>query len=133
MHDLVPSIATIGFLANPNNPISEQTARDVLAAAPAVGLKVLILKASSDREIDTAFVSLVQVRTGALLVGNDPFFNSRMEQLVALAARHAIPTMYTFREFVVAGGLISYVSDSDDSDCLRCRQRSRCRRASRVP
>jgi putative ABC transport system substrate-binding protein len=66
------------------------------------------LKASTDREIDAAFVSLVQARTGVLLVGNDVFFNSRIEKIVALAAGHAIPTMYTFREFVVAGGLISY-------------------------
>jgi putative ABC transport system substrate-binding protein len=110
LRDLVPSTETIGFLENPNNPVFDLTTRDVLAAAPAVGLKVLILKASSDREIDTAFVSLVQVRTGALLVGNDPFFNSRMEQLVALAARHAIPTMYSWCEFVVAGGLIGYGS-----------------------
>jgi ABC-type uncharacterized transport system substrate-binding protein len=108
LHDLVPGIATIGFLENPNNPISELTARDVQAAAPALGLQVQILKASSDREIDAAFVSLVQSRIGALLVRNDAFFNSRIEQLVALAARHAIPTLYTFREFVVAGGLISY-------------------------
>jgi putative ABC transport system substrate-binding protein len=66
------------------------------------------LKAGTDREIDAAFVSLVQARTGALLVGNDFLFNSRIEQIVALAARHAIPTMYLLREFVVAGGLISY-------------------------
>jgi ABC-type uncharacterized transport system substrate-binding protein len=107
-HELVPGTATIGFLENPNNPIFELQTRDVLAAAPVVGLKVQILKASTDREIDAAFVSLVQARTGALLVGNDVFFNSRIEQIVALAARHAIPTMYTFREFVVTGGLISY-------------------------
>jgi putative ABC transport system substrate-binding protein len=106
----MPSIATIGFLENPNNPVSELRTRDVLAAAAAIGLNVQILKAGTDREIDAAFVSLVQARTGALLVGNDAFFNSRIEQLVALAARHAIPTMYTFREFVVAGGLISYGS-----------------------
>jgi len=108
LHELVPNIATIGFLVNPNNPISELTTRDVLAAASVVGPKVQILKASTDREIDAAFVSLVQAQTGALLVGNDPLFNSRIEQLVALAARHAIPTMYSWREFVVAGGLISY-------------------------
>jgi len=82
--------------------------RDVLAAASVIGVKVQTLKAATDREIDAAFVSLVQERTGALLVGNDLFFNSRIEQLVALAARHAIPTMYPLREFVVAGGLISY-------------------------
>jgi putative tryptophan/tyrosine transport system substrate-binding protein len=108
LHDLVPSIATIGFLENPNNPIFELTTRDVLAAAPVVGLKVQILKAGTDREIDAAFVSLVQARTGALLVGSDPFFVNRMEQLVALAARHAIPATYPFREFAAAGGLMSY-------------------------
>jgi putative ABC transport system substrate-binding protein len=108
LHDLVPSIATIGFLENPNNPASEQTARDVQAAAPTLGLEVQILKASSDREIDAAFVSLVQSRTGALLVGNDALFNSRIEQLVALAARHAIPAIYPNREFAAAGGLMSY-------------------------
>jgi putative ABC transport system substrate-binding protein len=108
LHELVPGSATIGFLENPNNPIFELQTKDVLAAASVVGLKVQILKASTGREIDAAFVSLVQAGTGALLVGNDVFFNSRIEQLIALAADHAIPAMYPFREFVVAGGLISY-------------------------
>ena len=108
LHELVPSTATIGFLENPNNPIFEVTTRDVLAAAPAIGLKVQVLKAGTDREIDAAFVSLVQARTGALLVGADAFFISRIERLIELAARHAIPTMYLFPEYVVAGGLISY-------------------------
>jgi putative ABC transport system substrate-binding protein len=108
LHELVPSAATIGFLANSNNPISELTTRDVAAAAPVIGLKVQILKASTDREIDAAFVSLVQAQTGALLVGGDAFFNSRIEYIVGLAARHAIPAMYQVPEFVVAGGLISY-------------------------
>jgi len=111
LHELVPGTTTIGFLENPNNPIfTAYYERDVLVAASAIGLQVQILKASSDREIDAAFVSLVQAQTGALLVGNDPLFNSRIEQLVSLAARHAIPTMHTQREFVVAGGLISYGS-----------------------
>jgi ABC-type uncharacterized transport system substrate-binding protein len=109
LHELVPGIATIGFLGNPNNPaVFGLMTRDVLAAAPVIGVKVRTLKAATDREIDAAFVSVVQERTGALLVGNDLFFNSRIEQLVALAARYAIPTMYPIREFVVAGGLISY-------------------------
>jgi putative tryptophan/tyrosine transport system substrate-binding protein len=108
LHELVPGTETIGFLENPNNPTFELTTRDVLAAASVVGLKVQILKASNDREIDAAFVSLVQARTGALLVGNDVLFNNRIEQVVALAARYAIPTMYAQREFVVAGGLIGY-------------------------
>jgi putative tryptophan/tyrosine transport system substrate-binding protein len=110
LHELVPSAAMIGCLENPNNPITELTARDVRAAAPVIGLKVQILKASTDREIDAAFVSLVQARTGALLVSGDAFFNSRIEHIVGLAARHAIPTMYQVPEFVVAGGLISYGS-----------------------
>jgi len=108
LHELVPGTSTIGFLENPNNPVFEVTTRDVLAAAPAIGLKVQILKASTDREIDAAFVSLVQARTGALLIGNDLLFNNRFEQVIALAARYAIPTMSSWREFVVAGGLISY-------------------------
>jgi putative tryptophan/tyrosine transport system substrate-binding protein len=109
LHELVPGTETIGFLGNPNNPMTfELTTRDLLAAAPSVGLKVQILKASNDREIDAAFVSLAQARTGALLVANDLFFNNRIERLIELAARHAIPTMSTQREFVVAGGLIGY-------------------------
>ena len=114
LHELVSNTATVGFLENPNNPIFELTTRDVLAAAPVLGLKVQILKASTDREIDAAFASLVQARTGALLVGGDVFFNSRIEQLVALAASHAIPTMYQVPEFVAAGGLISYGSSLID-------------------
>ena len=104
----MPGTETIGFLENPNYPTFELTTRDVLAAASVIGIKVQTLKAATDREIDAAFVSLVQERIGALLVGNDLFFNSRIERLIELAAHHAIPTMYTFREFVVAGGLIGY-------------------------
>ena len=78
--------------------------RDLLAAATVIGLKVRTLKASADRELDAVFASLAQARIGGLLVGNDAFFNNRIEQIVALAARHEIPTMYSFREFVVAGG-----------------------------
>jgi putative ABC transport system substrate-binding protein len=88
--------------------IDEQVTRDVLAAAPAMGIRIQILKATTDREIDAAFESLVQARTGALLVGGDAFFSSRIEQIVALAAHHAIPVMYASPEFIVAGGLISY-------------------------
>jgi len=109
LHELVPGIATIGFLANPNNPaVFELMTRDVLAAASVIGVKVQTLKAATDREIDAAFVSLVQERTGALLVANDLFLNNRIEQLVALAARHAIPAMYPLRDFAAAGGLMSY-------------------------
>jgi putative ABC transport system substrate-binding protein len=108
LHELLPGIQMIGVLENPTNPASELTTKDVTAAAAVLGLKVHILKAETDSEIDAAFASLVQARAGALFVSGDLLFNNRIEQLVALAARHAIPTMYLFREFVVAGGLISY-------------------------
>ena len=109
LHELVPGTETIGFLGNPNNPMTfELTTRDVLAAAGIVGLKVQILKAGNDREIHAAFVSLVQARTGALLVANDNFLNNRIDRLIELAAQYEIPTMYAQREFVVAGGLIGY-------------------------
>jgi putative tryptophan/tyrosine transport system substrate-binding protein len=116
LHELVPSTTTIGLLGNPNNSmIDELATRDVLAAAPAMGIRIQILKATTDREIDAAFESLVQTRTGALLVSNDAFFNSRIEQIVALAAHHAIPVMYAYPEFVVAGGLISYGTNLTES------------------
>jgi putative ABC transport system substrate-binding protein len=108
LHELIPSVSTIGILENPSSPVSELMTRDVLAAAPVIGVKVQILKASTDREIDAAFMRLVQARSEALLVTNDVLFNNRIEQVVALAARYAIPTMYPLRDFAVAGGLISY-------------------------
>src|SRR5215831_10494824 len=109
LHELVPKTPTIGFLENPNNLIiHELTTRDVLVAAAAIGLQIQPLKAGTDREIDAAFENLVQARTGALLVSNDVFFNSRIEQITALAARYAIPVMYSSAEFVGVGGLISY-------------------------
>jgi hypothetical protein len=93
LHELVSKVPAIGFLQNPTNPINDFTTRDVLAAVSAIGIKVQVLKASTDREIDAAFASLVQAQTGALLVSNDVFFNNSIEQIVALAARHAIPVM----------------------------------------
>ena len=82
--------------------------RAVQEAARAKGVQLHILKASTESEIDAAFASLVQRQAGALVVSADPFFNSRREQIVALAARHAVPAIYEFREFAAAGGLISY-------------------------
>jgi len=108
LHELSPSAATIGFLANPSNQVTELTTKDVIAASRAIGVGIQLLKASSDGEIDAAFTTLAQARTGALLVANDLFLNSRYDQLITLAAHHAIPTMYPFREFTVAGGLMSY-------------------------
>ena len=98
----------IALLVNPNNPSAERMMRDVQEAARAKGVQLHILKAGTESEIDAAFATLVQQHAGALLVGTDPFFISRREQLVALAARHAVPAIYEWREFAAAGGLISY-------------------------
>jgi putative ABC transport system substrate-binding protein len=115
LHELVPSAATIGFLENPNHPAFEWTTKDVLAAASVMGVRVQILEARTDREIDAAFARLDQTQTRALLVASDVFFNSRIEQIVALASRYAIPTMYLYLEFAVAGGLISYGASLTDN------------------
>ena len=106
--EMVPQARVIALLVNPNGPEAEPTIRDGETAARAKGVQLLIVKAGTEREIDAAFTSLVQLHADALLVGNDPFFNSQREQLVALAARHAVPVIYFFREFAAAGGLISY-------------------------
>jgi putative ABC transport system substrate-binding protein len=108
LRDLVPAATTVGVLSNPNFAAAVANVRESEAAARAIGKEVVIFNASSDAEIETAFVNIVQARPGALLVGADPFFNSRRGLIVALAARHAIPAIYEWREFAEAGGLISY-------------------------
>jgi putative tryptophan/tyrosine transport system substrate-binding protein len=108
LSELVPQARVIALLVNPNNPGTKRMMQDMQEAARAKGLQLHILKAGAESEIDAAFVSLVQLQAGALVVGADPFFNSRREQAVALAARHAVPAMYELREFVSTGGLISY-------------------------
>jgi putative ABC transport system substrate-binding protein len=108
LHEMVPSAAVIGFLANTNNPNTPADIRDVQAAADSVGRKLLVVGAGTDAEFDPAFAALIQGRAGALFVASDPLFNSRRDRLVALAAQHAIPTIYSWREFALAGGLMSY-------------------------
>ena len=93
---------------NPNNPNAERTMRDVQEAARAKGVQLPILKASTESEIDAAFASFFQLHPSALLVGNDPFFFSRLKQIVALASRNAVPAIYESCDYVAAGGLISY-------------------------
>jgi putative ABC transport system substrate-binding protein len=107
LSDLVPQVGIIGLLVNKTSH-PEQIIRDVQEAARAKGVHLQILKASAEGEFATAFTSLIQSRAGALLVGNDPFVFSRRDQLVALVARYAIPAIYEWREFTVAGGLIRY-------------------------
>jgi ABC-type uncharacterized transport system substrate-binding protein len=108
LSELVPQASVIALLVNANSAMAERIMRDVQEAARAKGVQLHILKAGTEDEIDAAFATLVQLHAGALLVGTDPFFNSRREQLAALASRHAVPAIYEWREFAEAGGLISY-------------------------
>ena len=98
----------IALLVNPHNPQTEGVIRDVQEAARAKGVQLLVLKADIESDIDAAFAALVQLHAGAVVVMGDAFFFSWREQLVALAARHAVPAIYDFREFAAVGGLISY-------------------------
>jgi putative ABC transport system substrate-binding protein len=111
LRDMVPTAHLIAALLNPRSPVSAAELKDVQLAARAVGQQIHILNASSDHDLDAAFASLVQLGAGALLVGSDPFFNSRRDYLVSLAARASVPAIYEFREYVVAGGLMSYSSN----------------------
>jgi putative ABC transport system substrate-binding protein len=110
LSELVPQAGVIALLVNPNNALPEPIIRDLQEAARAKAVQLHILKAGSDDEFESAYATLVQLGAGALLVAADPFFTSRREQLVALAARYAVPAMYEWREFPEAGGLISYGS-----------------------
>jgi putative tryptophan/tyrosine transport system substrate-binding protein len=108
LHQTVPDAALIGFLVNPTLADAGSQTKNALAAAVSVGQKMVIVQARTDSELDTAFVTLVQQRAGALVVGADPFFQSQRDKLVELAARQKVPTMYSLREFAEAGGLMSY-------------------------
>jgi putative tryptophan/tyrosine transport system substrate-binding protein len=111
LHELVPHSTVVAVLVNPTSPNrAASTAKDTQAAGRALGQAVHILNASTEDEIDAAFASLAQLRAGGLVIGGDPFFQSRRDQIVALAARHAVPTIYGGggREYVAAGGLMSY-------------------------
>jgi putative ABC transport system substrate-binding protein len=114
LHELVPNAGVIGMLVNPTFPDVESQLRDMREAAQNAGLQVHTVNASSERDFNKAFATLVQLNVGALLVGADVVFVSNRDQLVALAARHGIPTMYTFRDFVVAGGLASYATKLEE-------------------
>jgi putative ABC transport system substrate-binding protein len=118
LHETVPKANVIGFLINASGPEAESAINDVRAAAQTLGHELFVAKASSERDIDGAFADLAQRRVGAILVGNDVFFYSRREQIVALAARHAIPAIYNVREFAQAGGLMSYGTSVDDAQRL---------------
>jgi len=108
LHELVPNVAVVAIIVNPNNPQAAEQLQDLQAAARTLGVEVEVFKAGSPSDIDTAFASLVGRRAGALLVAADAFFNTRREQFVVLTARHALPAIFHFREFAAAGGLMSY-------------------------
>ena len=116
LHDLVPTATVIAALVNPTDPArAETTSRELQAAARTLGLQFHVLKASTDQEFDAVFGRLVELRAGGLVIGGEPFFNSRSEQLGALTVRHAVPAIYQLRTFAAAGGLVSYGSNLTDS------------------
>jgi putative ABC transport system substrate-binding protein len=110
LRELIPTAAYVGFLVNPTRPSFQSEVKNAQQAAQALGVKLLVLNASTEAEIDTAFAELSQQRIAALIVGTDVFFLSRRDQIVALANRLRIATVYDLREYVMAGGLISYAA-----------------------
>jgi len=115
LHEAVPKSAINGMLENPTNPNSDAVRTNVQAAADSLGRKLVVAKAIVERDIEPAFTTLVQQGIGSLLLRSDGLFNDRTEMLVALAARHVLPTIYPQREFVVAGGLMSYGASLRDA------------------
>src|SRR5262245_12985904 len=113
LHEVVPKTTVIGMLVNPNYPDVEVQRKDAAEAAHKLGLELHVVNASTEGDFNSAFANLVQLTAGALLVGTDTFFLKR-DQLVLLAARHAIPSMYFLREFALAGGLMSYAATLHD-------------------
>jgi putative tryptophan/tyrosine transport system substrate-binding protein len=114
MHEMMPKVADFAVLAHPTYPSSAPFISDVKAGARSMGLRIEVFNASTESEIDTAFAALSARRLGALLMAGHPLFTNHREQIIALAARYAVPTMYTNREFATDGGLISYGPDSID-------------------
>jgi putative ABC transport system substrate-binding protein len=115
LRELIPTATIIAVLVNPTNPnLAEPFTRVMKAAASTLGLQLHVLQASTDRDFDKVFAALVQLRADALVIGPDVFFTTRVEQLAALSLRHAVPTIYEYRPFVAAGGLMSYGSDETE-------------------
>ena len=116
LHAFVPTATIIAVLVNPADPArAEIIAKNMQAAARDLRLQIHVLHASTDRDFNTVFAGLIQLRAGGLVIGGDPFFNSRSEELGTLTLRHAVPTIYQFRSFAAAGGLVSYGANLTDS------------------
>jgi ABC-type uncharacterized transport system substrate-binding protein len=109
--ELVPSAATIAMLANPNNPITGQAIKEAQEATRILGRQLVVQSSGTENELEAAIASVVQQRAGALVVDADPFFTTRRDQLIALTARYSLPAIYSHRDFVAAGGLMSYGGD----------------------
>jgi putative ABC transport system substrate-binding protein len=118
LHELVPAATTIALLVNPTDSNVETTLKSLRAAAGDLGLKLHLLRASTEREIDDTFALLPQLKVGGVVIGPDVFFNTRSEQLGALASRHGVAAIYQYRTFALAGGLMSYSSDIAESHRL---------------
>jgi ABC-type uncharacterized transport system substrate-binding protein len=115
LRELIPTATVIAVLVNPKNPVAGTQSQEMQAAARSLGMQVHVLNASTDGEFELVFANLEQLRATGLAISGDPFFNSRGSQLAALALRHNVPAVYQFREFVTAGGLVSYGSSITDA------------------
>jgi len=115
LHELAPSANIVAALVNPNTPAAETQSTDLHTAARTLGLKLQVLHARTEPDFDTVFATLLQLGASGLVVGNDTFFSTRSEQLAALALRHGVPTIFQYRQFVEAGGLMSYGGDLADN------------------
>jgi putative ABC transport system substrate-binding protein len=116
LHELVPRASIVAVLVNPTDPIrAEAITKTVQTAARTIGLQLNVLQASSEADFDAVFASLLQMRVDGLVIGGDPFFNSKSEQLGALTARHAVPSIFQFRKFTASGGLASYGTSLTES------------------
>jgi putative tryptophan/tyrosine transport system substrate-binding protein len=108
LREIVPGVPLFGAILNPNFPPAAGQLRDLEAAAPKIGRRLIIAKASNDAELAAAFAALLRERVGALLVASDPYFDTRRARIIAFAAEHRLPAIYQFREYAFDGGLISY-------------------------
>ena len=115
LHELVPRTTTVAAIFDPNFAGTAKLLGDAEAAARALGLQLIVLKASTEEEIETVFATVALQGAGALLVGTDSFFTARRDQIIALAARNKLPAIYGLRDFVVSGGLMSYGTDFADA------------------
>ena len=114
-HELMPSATDVALLVNASNPVAAAVENGMQAAAISLGLRLQVINASSDAEVETAFAGFSRLKAGVLVIGTDAFFNGLIERLAALATRHVVPTIYQYSEFTAAGGLMSYGGDLNDS------------------